>query len=442
MTTLTPKGFRIELVDPRAKILEKELKVRPFNPNTEYSKEYKLFRKSKNFLYSPKFYAIKKYGLPDDLLTHSYDIIDLPFRKQLRDYQSDVAMQVLSHLKSHKSGVCSLFTGWGKTCLALWISSQLKVKTLIVVHTRTLLDQWVVKIKDFTGVDAGIIQQDIMLIDSPICVGMIHSLCIRDYPKEITEGFGLIVFDEVHHTPSEMFSSVFFKMCVDYSLGLSATLHRADGLSKVINWFLGDVIVDIKQTTESPEIVFHKFYPSEPMKEDVMMNGKPNISAMLNTVAEHHERNKFIIDIVRQLREESRTILILCHRRNHVNYLHNYLPGSGKYLGGMSLEELNATNKMDIIIGTYNMASEGYDNPRLNTLVLASPKSNVEQSVGRILREKTRCNPLVVDIQDYFSVFNGMNYKRKNFYKKKGYLGTKEEDFQCVKIEDLEIIDD
>ena len=88
------------------------------------------------------------------------------------------------------------------------------------------------------------------------------------------------------------------------------------------------------------------------------------------------------------------------------------------------------------------MASEGYDNPRLNTLVLASPKSNVEQSVGRILREKTNCNPLVVDIQDYFSVFNGMNYKRKNFYKKKGYLGTKEENFQCVKIEDLEIIDD
>jgi superfamily II DNA or RNA helicase len=442
MATLTPKGFRIDLTDSRAKVLEKELKVRPFNPNVEYSKEYKLFRKSKNYLYSPKFYAIEKYGIPDNVLEHKYDKVILPFHKKLRDYQESIAIKVLSHLKSHKSGVCSLFTGWGKTCLALWIASQLQVKTLIVVHTRTLLDQWVVKIKDFTGIDAGIIQQDTMLIDSPICVGMIHSLCIRNYPREITEGFGLIVFDEVHHTPSEMFSSVFFKMCIDYSLGLSATLQRADGLSKVINWFLGDIIVDIKQTTDSPEIVFEKFYPNEPMKEEVMMNGKPNISAMLNLIAEHDDRNKFIIDIIKQLRKENRILLVLCHRRNHVNYLHNHLPESGKYLGGMSLTELNATNQMDIIIGTYNMASEGYDNPRLNTLVLASPKSNVEQSVGRILRERTSCHPLVVDIQDYFSVFNGMNYKRKNYYKKKGYLTKIEEEFQCVNIEDIKIIDD
>jgi superfamily II DNA or RNA helicase len=68
------------------------------------------------------------------------------------------------------------------------------------------------------------------------------------------------------------------------------------------------------------------------------------------------------------------------------------------------------------------MASEGYDNPKLDTLILSTPKSDVEQCIGRILRQENSNYPLVVDIQDYNSVFTGMNFKRKNFYKKKGFL--------------------
>jgi superfamily II DNA or RNA helicase len=105
-------------------------------------------------------------------------------------------------------------------------------------------------------------------------------------------------------------------------------------------------------------------------------------------------------------------------------------------MGGMTLEQLNDSNKKDIIIGTYNMASEGYDNPRLDTLLLATPKSDVEQAVGRILRKKNENSPLVIDIQDFYSNFTYSNYKRLNFYKKRGFLKQKEESVIDVDIRD------
>jgi superfamily II DNA or RNA helicase len=214
-------------------------------------------------------------------------------------------------------------------------------------------------------------------------------------------------------------------MFIKYSLGLSATLKRADGLSKVINWFLGETVVDIKQVTGKPDIQLCPFHPTVPFEEEVMINGKPNRMAMIVNMCNSLERNNFILDIIRK--ESHRVILVLTQIRDHAKYLHSQLSNSGLYMGGMTLEELTESNKKDIIIGTYNMASEGYDNPRLDTLILATPKSDVEQAVGRILRKQNENPPLVIDIQDFHSTFTYSNYKRLNFYKKRGFLKRKEE---------------
>jgi superfamily II DNA or RNA helicase len=93
----------------------------------------------------------------------------------------------------------------------------------------------------------------------------------------------------------------------------------------------------------------------------------------------------------------------------------------GIYYGGMKMEELKKSNECRIIVATYQMASEGYDNPELDTLILASPKCNVEQAVGRILRKKNKNNPVVVDINDCISIFNNWNIIRKSFYKNKKF---------------------
>jgi superfamily II DNA or RNA helicase len=94
----------------------------------------------------------------------------------------------------------------------------------------------------------------------------------------------------------------------------------------------------------------------------------------------------------------------------------------GLYYGGMKKEQLQLSNTCRIIIATYQMASEGYDNPELDTLLLASPKCNIEQAVGRILRRKNKNMPLVIDINDSISIFNNWNKKRLSFYKSKKFI--------------------
>jgi superfamily II DNA or RNA helicase len=88
----------------------------------------------------------------------------------------------------------------------------------------------------------------------------------------------------------------------------------------------------------------------------------------------------------------------------------------------MKNEELKISNDCRIIVATYQMASEGYDNPELDTLILASPKGNVEQAVGRILRKKNKNAAVVVDINDCISIFNNWNKKRQTFYKSRNFI--------------------
>ena len=97
---------------------------------------------------------------------------------------------------------------------------------------------------------------------------------------------------------------------------------------------------------------------------------------------------------------------------------------SGYYLGGMKQENLKETEDKDVMLGTFSMASEGFDCKELDTIILASPKSNIEQAVGRILRKKKEDRlkvPMVIDIVDDFSVFGRQGDKRLKFYKKNKY---------------------
>jgi superfamily II DNA or RNA helicase len=83
----------------------------------------------------------------------------------------------------------------------------------------------------------------------------------------------------------------------------------------------------------------------------------------------------------------------------------------------MKSEERKDSIETSVILGTYQASGEGFDVPELDTLILATPKSDVQQAVGRILRQKNNNFPLVVDIVDEFSIFKAQYYKRKRFYK-------------------------
>jgi len=243
------------------------------------------------------------------------------------------------------------------------------------------------------------------------------------------------VVSNCHHLSAQVFSRALFKVNFTYALGLSATVTRKDGLSKVFKWFLGDVIYKAKPKKEPDALrVIMKYYNESNnaySQVPVLYNGKPNFSRMINNVCEYAPRTKLIVDEITQIMhaEPERNLIILSDRRKHLNDFETALREVGfdsiaYYVGGMKEKDLKLSQEAKILLGTYNMVSEGFDLPKLNTLVLASPKSDVEQSIGRIQRQlkaDRQFIPLVLDIVDQFSLFTSQGNKRRAFYTKKGF---------------------
>ena len=242
------------------------------------------------------------------------------------------------------------------------------------------------------------------------------------------------VVSNCHHMGAQVFSRALFKVNFKYSLGLSATVSRKDGLSKVFKWFLGDIVYKAKtKQSDDVNVIIKYFYESEHEYSHIplLYNGKPNISKLINQVCSYAPRTQMLVDELEKVivKEPDREVIILSDRRNHLQEIESCLNSKGfknigYYIGGMKQSDLKESEKKNILLGTYNMVSEGFDLPKLNTLVLASPKSDVEQSVGRIqrqLKEDRKHVPLIIDIVDQFSLFSNQGVKRKTFYKKKGY---------------------
>jgi superfamily II DNA or RNA helicase len=251
----------------------------------------------------------------------------------------------------------------------------------------------------------------------------VYDIEVQDNHNFICSG-GPIVHN-CHHVAAKSFSNLFYKVQTKYMVGLSATPERKDGLSKTIYWFLGPQIITIKRETGKPSIQF-VFNDTRGYNEEYNRLGKVNNPAMITNLTKRDERNQLIINTIKRLM--TRKILVLSDRREHCEHLLTMLQqlniSAGLYLGGMATNLREASVNCQVIIGTYQASGEGFDVPELDTLILATPKSDVEQAVGRILRQKNKNEPIVIDIVDSFSIFKGQYFKRRKFYKQSEFKTT------------------
>jgi superfamily II DNA or RNA helicase len=341
------------------------------------------------------------------------------------------------------------FTVSHNTAMSLWLVSQLKKRTLILVHKTFLLDQWVERIKQFLPeASIGVIQQNKCELDKDIVIGMIQTIISKDYPRATFDSFGTMIGDETHHLAAKTFSQVLFKCKTFYSIGLSATPIRTDGLTKVLEWTLGSIIKnEISSEVEKPTIEFMEAKYSTVIVPKFNFKGLLNAPNMINQLIEDQTRNKQIIDKIISLNNEGRKILILSGRREHCKkmkemlYLERPDITSGLYLGGMKHGELDETNKTMAIFATFQSTSEAYDNPSLDTLLMATGMGSIEQPIGRILRRKNKLYPYVVDVIDP-EFFGGQARRRKQFYKKKGYKIVGEKVRSIKTLKDYEFVEE
>jgi superfamily II DNA or RNA helicase len=440
-SSLTVKGYGIPLVDFEPKDLEKLkeiLTVKPVSSMSEDLPSFKVYNIEHDTIYVPKAFGLKHYGIPEKITISDGLPVDIAFRGTLRPVQEEAANAFVEAARdpTRMGGIVNLPCAGGKTVIGLNIITRLKVKALIVCHKEFLIDQWKERILEFVpGARVGIIKAKVCdYKDKDIVIGSLQSLTMKWYDPRIFAEFGILVLDEIHRTAAEVFSRIYRTFMPRYALGLSATLDRKDGLTRVFKWNIGDIVYKGSKAMRDSDVkvVVKNYYNSAPAYSRChkLFNGKPNVSRMINNLCNFTPRTTFVVDTLLEVlqKEPQRRVLLLSDRRGHLEVLKANLEShnisAGLYYGGLSRDVLEDTETKQVMLGTYSYVSEGFDNKNLNTMVLASPKSDVIQVVGRILRtpaNERKVKPLVIDIVDDFSLFPNQARKRVAYYKNQGF---------------------
>lgn len=435
---LTLHGYRIPK-DARELPLKKALSVKPFSfVNPAAVPRYPVYYEDKSNLYLPKHFGIERYGEVPSLR-------DVPqtaecfwtFTGTMRPAQLPVVNSFL-HPQPH-DGIISLHTGGGKTVCALYIASRLRLPALVVVHNTFLRDQWVDRVKAFLpNARIGRVQADVCDVkDKDVVIVMLQTLSMKELNIDVFKPIGLVIVDECHHIASEVFVQALPKVTSKYMLGLSATPERKDRLMFAIHWFLGPLLYK-SETGDSVDrdvkVEVYEYENHDPEFNEIVMNSQGMVSApiMVNKLADCEDRTRWLCRIIEDIQEEGRQVLVLSDRVQHCQDILSGLPDGLRDTACILSQKVASSQRTEfcstkaILIATYSMCKEGFDVPTLNTLVMATPRPDIDQIVGRILRvekSKRTIHPLIVDIVD--PQFRRQFGARNSLYKKRNYTITK-----------------
>lgn len=430
---LTRQGFEVPKTfgDACAKIRE-ELTVAPLPTNAvPRPLRFQVYLETAVSLIVPKYWAAQ--ALPS-LYASMIDVRPLgesmhhAFQGKLREdlEQPQAVDATISTLQTHGGGVLSLAVGHGKTCCGLYIACQLKAKTLIIVHKAFLAEQWASRITHFVPTArVSYIRGDVCDTSGDFVIAMVQTLISRKYPPSTFSSFALLIFDEAHHVAAKVFCQSLFSINPRYTLGLTATPTRKDGLQRLIHHFLGPLSYSKSlQVQQNVTVKVIKYtcdaYAQQP---PINVRGDVDYARLLSNIATNVQRTHRIADLI-QTELFGKDVLVLSHRRAHCDALVKALVARGidaaLYVGGV--KDIPSAR---VIVSSYSYVSEGFDEPRLEALVLATPASDVAQTVGRILRGNAPGRrPIILDIVDTWSVCFAQASKRRRQYLEAGFVVT------------------
>jgi superfamily II DNA or RNA helicase len=445
---LTLNGYKVAKATVPVESLRKTLTVKPnvpkvFVSNPNSVPRYKVYKEVEDALYLPKHFGIDTYGPPTDTTrdVEPTEAAHWTFGGSLRPAQEAVVNSFL--LPTPHDGVLSLHTGGGKTVCALYIASRLRLPTLVIVHNSFLRDQWEERVRMFLPqARIGRIQGDACEVEGKdVIIAMLQTLSMKDLPIATFKPIGLVVVDECHHIASEVFVQALPKVTSKYMLGLSATPQRKDGLMFVAHWFLGPLLYtsDTGDKTDTDIVVeVYEYKNDDPTFNEILYNsqGVMFTTLMINKLTECEGRTRWLVEILKDVLEESpkRQVLVLTDRVQHTKDLYAALPPSLQSSSAILSQAISAAKRTEfcgscsVLIATYAMCKEGFDVPTLNTLLMATPRPDVDQIVGRILRvEKSArtVHPLILDVVD--PQFRRQFQERNGLYKKRSYAVKKME---------------
>lgn len=437
---VTRRGLEIPKGDARVDALvRRELTVSPVALNDPFPKKFRVFLETPTKFIVPTFWG-KAHGLAaaTDTRSPGEDCPHLEFKGSLRAdlKQPEAVDAVLKSWDTCGGAMLCTVCGGGKTTMALHLVCAVKKKTMVVVHTTMLKDQWKERISQFVpAARVTEIQGAVCDTSGDIVVAMIQTLVSRAYPPSTFDTYGVVIVDESHHVAAPTLSQALFSLNAPRVLGLTATPQRKDGLSRVVEWLMGPIAFLARRTNQGGTHVRVVPYTCAEYDKPMPTNRRGDVCFVttITRLVENPHRTHTIARVVAALvREEDRHVLVLSHRRQHCADIAAAVRAlgvdAGTYVGG----DKEAPNTR-VIVATYALTSEGFDMPRLNALVLATPASDVEQSCGRVMRGTSTCassaaaggctpaSAIIVDVVDQWGLCHAQHAKRRGFYKRSGF---------------------
>lgn len=382
--------------------------------------------------------------------------LQIAFQGQLKESQ----IPAVEAMVKHETGILHAATAFGKTVVCCNMIARKRVNTLILLQSSALIEQWESAIETFLTIDEetpeyetptgrkkrrksviGRLQAAHDSTTGIIDIAMVGSLCKKGEFHPRLKEYGMVIVDECHHAASDTFVEVLQEVRAKYVYGVTATPLRSDGLEKINYMLLGPVRYQYTAKDRAKEQgIAHLVYPrftrtvAPRFQQD---NMHPNEAYTI--LRENEDRDSLIIADVKKCIEEGRTPVVLSRYVDHSRKLYDRLRNCADEVFLLSgenskkqhhavlqqMKQVKADRSM-ILVATGKLIGEGFDYPRLDTLIMAMPvswKSVVEQYAGRLNRDyEGKESVIIYDYVDsHISMFEKMYDKRLKAYKQIGY---------------------
>ena len=358
-----------------------------------------------------------------------------------RPYQS----KPISKMIKTGGGVLHAPTGSGKTVMMLFVAQALQQRTLVIVHTQDLLKQWQERVQEMFGIRCGTIGGG-EWEEADITVATVQTLSNYDYPDEWFHSWGTVILDECHRCPAKSFTEIMSQMTAKYLFGATATPTRPDGMHPAMEAVIGPVVCSVKQQalTDSGQLVKPKvimtatgwksahgqkmrFARNQFARNKIYQN-------LIHDLTADRKRAKTVAELV--VENKDRSVLVLSSRIGHLEMISNEadkLDEIKSFIVTGQVDKESREAAIDMMRrGTLNvmyatqLADEGLDIPRLDTLILAYPRKStekVQQQIGRVMRIfDDKDGAIVYDLVDEtIPTLARQAQTRMRFYKSKGY---------------------
>lgn len=352
-------------------------------------------------------------------------------RLQWRYNQKEVVDCATKSLRDNYGCLIAAPPGFGKTVVSLAVASKFHTPTLVLVNKEDLVGQWRETASAFFGLEAGHVQEDRLDYEREVTIAMIQTLNSRmdRLPEDFWRYFGMVICDEGHRMPCDSFVQVIKKLPARYRLGCSATWRRKDGMEPFWKWHISDQICE----GEKNDVRF-LYQPiniqTSLTDKDFFQRGEINHVKCITKIAEDEGYNQWLVKTILEGMEK-RNILLVSHRISQLERidallrLQNVNPGIyvGKWRGKkLQADQLEDAKNRNPVLATYKKIEEGSDIPRLDTVILATPCTDPEQTCGRVGRAfPGKEFALVIDpvINGYYC--NALFKKRESHYARLGF---------------------